>query len=114
GWRRRIAVPVARVILRAARLVTIEQSAFNHLVVSLVRMLAHTVEDQVEATSARVDTLTDGVAKAMAQSRAVPELVDAVARASGDLRALRERLGGLGEATGRPRTCLPPPGPPFA
>ena len=95
GWKRRIAVPVARVILRAAQLVTRDQIGFNRLVLDLLRMLASTSHDRMAVTSGQVDALTDGVAQALAQSSAVSELLDAGARAASEIRALRENVSGL-------------------
>jgi len=101
GLRRRLAVPVARVILRAAQLVTRDQSAFNRLVLDLLRMLTDTVHDRLTAASGKLDTLTEGLAQAISQSRAVPELLDAGARTAAEVRALRERIAGFEDAAAR-------------
>jgi 2-polyprenyl-3-methyl-5-hydroxy-6-metoxy-1,4-benzoquinol methylase len=101
GLRRRIAVPVARLILRVAELVTRDQSAFNHLILELVRMLTDTVHDRLTTAAGRIERLTDGVAQAIAQSRPVGELVDAGARTSAEMRALRERIGAVEDAAAR-------------
>jgi len=101
GWRRRIAEPAARLILRIAQLVTRDQSAFNQLILGLVRWLSNAVNDRLTATSGRLDTLTDGLARAIAQSRPVPELVDAGARTSAEVRALHERIAGMEDAAAR-------------
>jgi 2-polyprenyl-3-methyl-5-hydroxy-6-metoxy-1,4-benzoquinol methylase len=106
GLRRRVAVPVARLFLRAAQLVTRDQSAFNRLVLELVRMLADTVRDGLAAGAGKIEALTHGLAQALAQIRVVPELVDAGTRTAAELRALRERLEGLDATAGRLEAML--------
>jgi 2-polyprenyl-3-methyl-5-hydroxy-6-metoxy-1,4-benzoquinol methylase len=106
GWRRRIAVPVARVILRAAQLVTRDQIGFNRLLLDLLRMLTSTSQDQMAVTAGQVGALTDGVAQALAQSSAVSELLDAGARSASEIRALRESVGGLEDRYARIETGL--------
>lgn len=106
GLRRRVAVPVARLFLRAAQLVTRDQSAFNRLVLELVRMLADTVRDGLAASTGKIESLTHGLAQALAQIRVVPELVDAGTRTAAELRALRERLEGLDATAGRLEAML--------
>lgn len=106
GLRRRVAVPVGRLILRAAQLVTRDQSAFNRLILELVHMLTDTVRDTLTSVSEKVEALTTGVAQAIAQSRPVPELVEAGVRTASEMRALRERVNGLDDAATRLASAL--------
>jgi 2-polyprenyl-3-methyl-5-hydroxy-6-metoxy-1,4-benzoquinol methylase len=101
GWRRRLAIPVARLILRLAQLVTREQAQFNQLVLDLLRMLTSSVHDRLASVYGKLDALTNGMAQAVAQTRAVPELVDAGARTASEIRALGERMAGLEDTAAR-------------
>jgi O-antigen chain-terminating methyltransferase len=101
GLRRRVAVPMARLILRIAQLVTRDQTAFNHLVLGLVRMLADTVHERLGDVGGKIEALTHGLAQAIAQARTVSELSEAGARLSAEARALRERVAGFEAAASR-------------
>jgi O-antigen chain-terminating methyltransferase len=95
GLRRRLAVPVARVILRAAQLVTRDQSAFNYLVLGLIRMLTNSVHERLGAAFAGIGTVSERTSDALAQLRVLPELLDARSRAEADMRLLGQRVAGL-------------------
>jgi 2-polyprenyl-3-methyl-5-hydroxy-6-metoxy-1,4-benzoquinol methylase len=108
GWKRKLAVPLARVILRAAQLVTRDQSAFNQLVLELLRLLSNSVHDRLTSADRKISALTDGLAQASSQTRFVSELVDARARTAsemegilGRVRALEEMAAGLSHQVAR-------------
>jgi 2-polyprenyl-3-methyl-5-hydroxy-6-metoxy-1,4-benzoquinol methylase len=108
GWKRKLAVPLARVILRAAQLVTRDQSAFNQLILELVRLLSNSIHDRLTSADRKISALTDGLARASSQTRFVSELVDARARTAsemegilGRVRALEETAAGLSHQVAR-------------
>ena len=90
GLKRKLAVPVARLIVRAAQLVTREQNTFNHYVIGAFQTLAEAVKGQ----SALVEERLAAVGGAIAAERAevASELAGLAARADEQHRALKERL----------------------
>jgi 2-polyprenyl-3-methyl-5-hydroxy-6-metoxy-1,4-benzoquinol methylase len=97
GWKRRLAVPAARVILRAAQLVTRDQSAFNKLILELVRLLSNSIHDRLSSVDRKVSALTDALTQASSQTRLVSDLVDARARTALEMEAIHGRVIALEE-----------------
>jgi len=91
GFRRRLAIPIARLILRAADLVTREQRSFNQAVVASLRALGECMVGQVETLQQR---LGDARGELTAQLEVIgKELAALDAKGAERERALREWLG---------------------
>jgi O-antigen chain-terminating methyltransferase len=115
GWRRWIAVPVARVILRAAALVTRQQTSFNVETIRALRAVADAMVQQLgilerQQAEARHDTQRRHAALAEATERTGDQLLAlerAVAVASADATTRIEAVVRRGEeAAARLRTQL--------
>ena len=89
GWRRRLAVPVAKAVLRLAALITREQTSFNVETIKTLRLFAETVAFQQRALEQRQTIGED-------QLRGRLEAVSGDAER--DRTAAADRLGGLDRA----------------
>jgi len=94
GLRRRLAVPVAKLIVRAARLVTSEQVTFNQAVLGALRNLADAVRGHTSTFDERLTIVRDELT-AEVGAEVGAAFAEAEARAAERERTLTQRLDAL-------------------